>query len=510
MSDSSARALVMNHQEVSLPVSPSSGRDGRPHPLAPADQRPVVGGKPWRLDLLKALPALKRLVTRRWFQFVVVLPNLVVFYFFLFAGAFGSPVGNRNVIIVFIWILWWFLLVSLMVPFASRIWCTACPFPFFGEWIQRRALIGARVGKPGVGRNRMWGLNKRWPKALSNIWLQNIGFLALCTFSVALVTRPIVTAFVLGGLILLATALHLIYRQRAFCNYVCPVSGFLSLYAMTSMVEVRAKDADICAKCKDKGCLAGNEQGWGCPWFMYPSKMDRNNYCGLCMECIKTCPHDNMTLFARPFCADTRVKGYDESWKAFIMVTLAMAYSLTLLGPWGTIKDWANPSETGQWGGFALYAASLWLAALILLPGLFYAAVRLGRRLVPKPAVGMKELFLGFSYVFVPLGLLAWIAFSVPLIFVNGSYIVSVISDPMGRGWNLLGTASFPWTPFFPEFVPYFQVPLLFLGLYFALREGYRFAQAQFGEGWIGVRAFAPTAILIGFITAAFLRLFVG
>ena len=24
--------------------------------------------------------------------------------------------------------------------------------------------------------------------------------------------------------------------------------------------------------------------------------MDRNNYCGFCMECIKTCPHDNMTL----------------------------------------------------------------------------------------------------------------------------------------------------------------------------------------------------------------------
>lgn len=40
-------------------------------------------------------------------------------------------------------------------------------------------------------------------------------------------------------------------------------------------------------------------------------------------------------------------------------------------------------------------------------------------------------------------GLLAWIAFSVPLIFVNGSYIISVISDPFGWGWNLFGTADF-------------------------------------------------------------------
>ena len=80
----------------------------------------------------------------------------------------------------------------------------------------------------GAGRNRMWGLRKRWPRALSNIWLQNIGFLFLCVFSVPLLTRPFVSVVVLGGLIVLATALHIVYRHRAFCSYVCPVSGFLS------------------------------------------------------------------------------------------------------------------------------------------------------------------------------------------------------------------------------------------------------------------------------------------
>ncbi|MBI4612468.1 MAG: hypothetical protein HY720_02555, partial [Planctomycetes bacterium] len=360
------------------------------------------------------------------------------------------------------------------------------------------------------GRNRMYGLGWRWPKALSNIWLQNVGFLALCTFSVALLTRPIVSVFVLGGLFVLATVLHLIYRQRAFCNYVCPVSGFLSLYSMTSMVEVRAKDAQVCAKCKDKGCLAGSEKGWGCPWLMYPSKLDRNNYCGLCMECVKTCPYDNMTVRARPFCSDTRIKGYDEAFKAFIMVTLALAYSVTLLGPFGTVKDWANASETGQWGGFAIYAAALWASALLFLPGLFYAAVRLGRRLAGETKVAVRELFLGWSYVFVPLGLLAWIAFSVPLVFVNGSYIVSVISDPMGRGWDLFETAHFPWTPFYPEAVAYIQVPLIMIGLYFALRAGHRFARETFGEGARAVRAFAPVAALVLLLACGFLRLFVG
>ncbi len=463
-----------------------------------------------RIDLLTAVPGLKWLLTRRWFQFAVVLPNLAFFYLFLIAGVFGSPVGSRNIIIIFVWILWWFLLIAIMVPFASRVWCTVCPIPFFGEWYQRRALVGVRVGKPGVGRNRMWGLNERWPAALSNIWLQNFGFLLLCTFGVPLLTRPIVSAFVLGGLILLATVLHVIYRQRAFCSYVCPISGFLSLYSMSSMVEVRSRDAETCDRCTDKACLAGGDTGWGCPWSVNPAKLDRNNYCGLCMECLKSCSHDNMTIRARPFGSDTQLKGYDEAWKAFIMIGLALAYSVALLGPWGTVKDWANPSESGKWGGFALYAGSLWALTLIVLPAVFYVAARLGRRLAGAGGVPMKEIFLGFCGVLVPLGLTAWIAFSIPLILVNGSYIVNAVSDPLGRGWDLLGTAHFPWTPFYPEYASYVQIAVLLIGLVYALRTGTGFARDRFGSGPAATRAAAPVAILSTAVACGFLWLFVG
>ena len=190
----------------------------------PTEQRsaPVAAKKkegeatPWRMDLLLKFPSLKWLVSRRWFQFAVILPNLVFFLLFLTAGVFGTPVGNRNIVVIFVWILWWFLLISIMVPFASRIWCTVCPFPFFGEWLQRRALIRVRGVAPKerkegpgvvVGRNRFFGKNLRWPKALSNIWLQNIGFLALCTFSALFLTRPIVSVIVLGALFVTATVL---------------------------------------------------------------------------------------------------------------------------------------------------------------------------------------------------------------------------------------------------------------------------------------------------------------
>ena len=485
-----------------------------PPPKAPA----------FRFDLFQLLPSVAWVAKQRWFQFAVVLPNLVLFALFLAAGIFGTPVGNRNVIIVFVWILWWFLLISLLVPFASRVWCTVCPFPFFGEWFQRGALIGARSFDPrtvakdapgiSIGRNRYFGKNLKWPKALSNIWIQNIGFLTLCTFSALFLTRPIVSVIVLGSLFLIATVLHMLYRQRTFCSYVCPVSGFLSLFSMASTLEVRPRDTNVCTTCKEKACLAGSEKGWGCPWLLYPSKLERNNYCGLCMECVKTCTHDNMTVMVRPFCSDTALKGYDEAWKAFIMLALAAAYSMLYQGPWGLFKDWANISEKLNWRGFGLYAGILWSSSLILIPLIFATAVQTGRILArttdePEQAK-FKEVFLAFAYPLVPLGLLAWVTFSLPLVLVNGSYILMVASDPFGWGWNLFGTANIPWTPLVPHWSPYIQVPLLLTGLFFALNSGKTHARRLFGDSIAAVKAFAPTAtVLTGFVLF-FLWLYVG
>ncbi|MFQ5650006.1 MAG: hypothetical protein ACE5IY_08695 [bacterium] len=382
--------------------------------------------------------------------------------------------------------------------------------PFFSDWLQRLALIKVRIGKTRGIRNKLFGLNLRWPRRLSNIWLQNIGFLTLCTFSAHLVTRPIVTVEVLGGLVVLATILALVYQMRTFCNYICPVSGFLSLYAMTSTIELRSKDADVCLKCKSKGCRTGSEEGWACPWLVYMGKLDRNNYCGLCMECVKSCPNDNIALNLRPFASDTKLKGFDEAWKGFIMLALAMAYSVILLGTNGTIKDWANVAETGMWGGFAIYALILWSVALVFVPAVFSGCVWLARRFANATDVAVKDVFLGYAYVLVPLGLLAWIAFSVPLLFVNGSYIISVISDPLGWGWNLFGTAHFPWRPLWPEYLGLVQIGLLLTGLFYALNRGYQIGERLFGTPQAALKGLVPVGVFSVAVTLAFLQFFVG
>jgi len=467
--------------------------------------------KPWRFDLFRRWPWLKRLVRMRSFQYFLLLPNLFMFYLFLIAGLFGTPVGSSNIIIIYVWILWWFVLIAVMMPFGSRIWCTMCPLPFFGDWLQRGAVIKVRSGKSPGTNNKFFGLHKRWPKKLSNIWLQNFGFLLLATFSALLVTRPIVSVIVFGIMIVVATGLALIYRLRTFCNYVCPISGFLSLYAMTATLELRSTDKDECLKCTTKSCIRGSEDGWACPWNVYMGKLDRNNYCGLCFECVKSCPNDNISLFVRPFAtSDVVIRGYDEVWKASIMLVLAFSYSVVLLGPYGQLKDWANISEVGNWGGFGLYAIGQALLALVVFPGLYYLSIRLAKWYAKIDNVSTKELFLRYAYMLVPMGLLAWIAFSVPLIMINGSYIISVTSDPLGWGMDLFGTAHFPWTPFWPEWVPFIQVPILLAGFYYGVRGIHKVGRQLFSDPVQLHRSLVPpTALLLG-VTLVFMKLFIG
>ena len=82
-----------------------------------------------RINILDTFPRLKKLIHHRGFQFAFILPNFIIFYLFILSSLGGSPVGNRNIAIVFVWILWWFVLKAILVPFGGRIWCFVCPLP---------------------------------------------------------------------------------------------------------------------------------------------------------------------------------------------------------------------------------------------------------------------------------------------------------------------------------------------------------------------------------------------
>lgn len=335
--------------------------------------RPTVSpGNGWRFELTKFRPV-RWILEQRWFQYSLMLPNLFFFVIIMLAAFFGTPVGNANFAIIFVWIVWWAALKLILIPLGGRSWCAMCPIPAPGEWIDHRAFVRKGNEKP------MAVARKNWPKALRNLWTQNATFLGVALFSAIILTRPWATGVVLLAFFIGAIILSYVYGRRIFCRYVCPVSGFIALYSMTAPIEMRVKDPDLCKTHVEKDCVCGNQDGYGCPWLEYPGNLKRNAYCGLCTECLKTCPKDNIGLNLRPFGSDLFIaqgRGIDEVYNVFIMLTCAIVYSAVYLGSWGILKDMANIATIPL---FLVYTVLFLAANLVIVPGLFYLAVWLGK-----------------------------------------------------------------------------------------------------------------------------------
>jgi plastocyanin len=464
-----------------------------------------------RINLLDRLPWLAKILKLRSFQFLVILPNFIVFYLFIVSSLKGSPVGNRNITIIFVWILWWFLLKAVIVPIGGRIWCMMCPLPAPAEWLSRRSLTGVRYfeKKFKALHHRFTGLQKDWPKITDNIWLQNVLFLALISFGIILITRPVATAFMFLGILTVSLVMALIYRRRIFCQYLCPVGGFLGTYSMASMTELRAIDHDICKKHREKSCFSGGPEGWACPWKQYLGTMDRNNYCGLCTECIKSCPKDNVGIYIRPFGSDRVLKGYDEMFNVMIMLVVAIAFSITMGGPWPVIKDAANVTESRQIAPFLIYVASIWTLSLAVFPGIFALVARLANRMGGS-LTNNRTMTLRLAYILVPIGIFAWIAFSLPMLMVNYSYILNVLSDPLGLGWNIFGTAQYPYRPFLPEWIPLIQGVILLVGLYLGISRGYLAIKDIVKNAVTRSKAMIIPSVFALLIVNVFLKLYMG
>ncbi len=428
---------------------------------------------------LTRLPAIRALLRQRSLNWVLATVALLGFLLAVVTGLRGTGAGSANFGIVFVWIVWWGLLMGVFIPLGGRLWCLIGPIPAPGEWLQRAALVDppARhlsADSPPIGQRPTYGRVRlprewRWPKPLRGIWVQNASFLLVALFSTLILTRPAVTAWLLILFLAAGIGLALLFERRTFCRYLCPVGGFIGLYSLIAPVELRVRDPRVCQAHKTKDCYLGNGAGYGCPWLEQPWKMDRNAYCGLCGECLRTCTEDNVRLSLRLPGADLLVAhGWrlDEAYKAFIMLACAAIYPAVLLGPWGWLKAWADLQGLA---GFALYALAFLLLNLVGVPALHLGAAALTRWVSGLEEVPLQRLFVALAYPLIPLGLAAWMAFTLSLVFANLSYVLPALSDPFGWGWNLLGIRSVAWHPWLSGWVPDIQMVLLIVGLIAAI-----------------------------------------
>ena len=421
-------------------------------------------------DLLSKSRFLRTLVVSRWPQIIMMMLAMTLVYVVILTTFFGTKMSGRNLGVLLMWGIWLFLLIAILTPFLGRMWCTICPLPFFGDLIQRKSAFTPAEGTKGEYRNKYSGLFLKWPKWMQNSWPKLILLLFLTTFSAVLVALPKVTGVAVILLLVLPTLLALVFEHRAFCRYLCPVSGFLGPFSKMSKLALRNKSQAVCDKCKPHFCQKGSPKGWACPYGINVGEMNESNECGLCLECTRSCLYNNVSIYSRPFASETGMRNLSEAWLTIGVFTLAVVYSVLYQGHWAEVRDYVNILDKGNWKLFGIYSVVVWSLSLVVMPGILYILSFLGARL-SKLNVSVKEVFLSSSGALLPLGLMLWISFVIPMLFVNVTFVLQSASDPFGWGWDFFGTANIPWHQFLPRLVPWIQSVLILTGLYFSLRN---------------------------------------
>lgn len=457
------------------------------------------------VDLLARFPNLASILRRRSFQFWASLPVMCLMYITLIATLFGTVVAGRNLGIMLLWVVWLVLLTAVLTPLGGRAWCLVCPVPTAGEALQRGSLTDVRTGRSAGTHNRLFGLGLQWPRVLTNPWPRYLLFLALATMSTALVAHPRVTGWALIVLLVVATVMALIFPLRAFCQHICPVQAFLGLYARAGALAIRSADPDVCASCKVRSCRTGNERGWACPYDLCVADIHDNADCGLCTECLKSCAYENVALQWQGLGRVSPVRNEAEAWQAMGMIVVAAAFCVVHLGPWPEVRDWVDIVDRGYWRAFGLYAAGLWTAALLLFPSVQLGLAYASGRFLQQP---VREVLLHVSATWVPLGLALWIAVVTPMLLVNASFVLQSMSDPLGWGWDLLGTAGTPWIPLLPRATPFLQCFVGLVGFGHALRTARRMVLSLNGQRRRVLLVVAGQSALLAAVTGWFLWMF--
>ena len=393
-----------------------------------------------KLDLTR-IPIVGKLLKKRWLQFVLIVPNQIVFWLVIFTGLLGTVNPGLNFATAITWYIWFCVVFVLMVV-VGRAWCSMCPFGGFGEWIQRKTFFKRT--------QKALGLGLKYPDRLAQLGLiSSVATFVLLTyieefFNIAGPGTPHDTSFMVIGIVLSATIVFLLFERRTFCRYLCPLSSLIgTVGAVGSFAGFRTKDRDACQACETKSCMRGGDEGFGCPWYTWPGSADSNLYCGLCTECYKACPTNNVGLFVQKpltsVVAPSR-KRMDVAVVAAILLGLVAFQQLNALGFYGPLDNWLN-AHTG-WPGYPNPIDYFGFIALFAyVPTLVFKA---GSKLFSKGTIAkntgtfmtrrseFRNWFVAGMYAMIPIVGADYFARQLPKFFKHATRIVPAVAHPFG------------------------------------------------------------------------------
>lgn len=338
----------------------------------------------------------------------------------IYSAFFGPDDARLNFATVMSWIVWWPLLaVSFLL--LGRAWCAFCPMGALSDLTHRKI-----------------GLNRKAPKIFKKRWLVAILLATAISYQAWIeeVTRASYSAL-FTGLILLsftmgAVLCGFVFERWTWCRHLCPLGAWSGVFAMNSMVEVRA-DTKICLakRCNGIFCYFGRDNLPGCPFHQVPRIMETNRYCSTCGNCLKACPNDAISIHLRWPGHEffTQKKELLENSLISLAAVGIVAFQLFVMTDrWAVIYEQA--SSLPVFSNDALLYGAFILASVGMAIALFIIASNIYAYLTKQT---LRQEMTRFGFAFLPLALMGHIGHNLGHLLTGYQFVPGAIAGLVGQ-----------------------------------------------------------------------------
>ena len=370
-----------------------------------------------RLNLLQ-WPA-GRLLVHPATLLLVKVASALAFLLVIAAGVYGVQNPNENLAPTMVWVIWWVGLayVSALV---GNLWALLNPWKIIFSWKER---LFRWVNPEGT-----LSFNLPYPRWLG-VWPGVALFLGFAWVETVFPgsARPLNLGLLAVGYSLITWAGMVLFGKHVWLRHGEAFSIAFAFLARFAPTEVRVVDSRACEQCS-LAC------------------QDKSGECVDCYECFEAAEPGRREVNLRPFAAGLlRDDERHLSQVAFVLLMLATVTfdGFTATPTWASLVSASSPfvSAYTEQAGAVVASIGLALFPLIFAALYIYFAILMALSAQARGKIG--TVVSAFAYSLIPIALAYHLAHFLSFLLIQGQLVIPLASDPLGYGWDVLGTADY-------------------------------------------------------------------
>ncbi|WP_380674896.1 4Fe-4S binding protein [Salinigranum sp. GCM10025319] len=387
--------------------------------------------------------------------------TVAIFFYAIYRAAVGPTDSGTNFGNVAFFGLWWTPVMLLSLVFLGRIWCYFCPMGAIVRFTQR---FGLKRHFPMYTRKWVvFGL----PVSVLSVTALSFAMARWPMYKVGVAYTPRLIPYYWLTILGVAVGVSLVYQRQAFCRYVCPATGVMSVTSKFSPLEIAQK----------------KQTGVQCATLEYESEfLSTDRRCTACMKCTTENPDEDVELRFRwpgAKAVTERIPLVDE---ALIALVIWAVFPIDhVLG--GPVEE---TTLVGSLPGFlaptAAYAVSI-IATILA----FTAVNRLASG---WSGLDWKTSFTKFGLAYAPLGIMFTLgAHAIGGLLEDGGHTLNVFMGGLGIPLTLPAGASPAIVSAWDQF---FVTGWLWIAVLWSAVIAWQVASAMTDSKQRALKAFAP------------------